>query len=212
MMLKNTLVDALYEIWPMVFIFSVILSTVRITYLYYRGQKFVLYKEFLSLLFIVYILILFYIVTFQDDSGLGDSNFVPFKEMFRYDIGSRLFFKNIIGNLLLFIPFGIFISYYIKSYRFWPILILSFISSLAIEFTQYKIGRVFDIDDIMLNIFGAIIGYILFIAFASVTKRLPKLMRREWFINLIFVILIILVILYFLNFDTAIFGGILCQT
>ena len=208
-MLKDTLVDALYEIWPMVFIFTVILSTVRIAFLISKRQKFILYKEFFSLSFIIYILILFYIVTFQDISGIGSSNFTPFKEMFRYDIGSKLFIKNIGGNLLLFVPFGVFVSYYIKNYKLFPVLVLSFISSLSIELTQYKIGRVFDIDDIILNMIGGLLGYMFFIAIDAIVKRLPRIMQREWFINLIFIILVVLIILYFLNFDTAILGGII---
>ncbi len=196
-MIRDTLVEALYEIWPMVFIFTVILSAVRIAYLLTKRQKIVLYREFFSLLFIVYILILFYIVTFQDTSGLGDSNFTPFTEMFRYDFGTKGFNKNIIGNLLLFIPFGFFVSYYLKSYKLLPILILSFITSLSIELTQYKIGRVFDIDDIILNITGGLLGFMLFIAIDAIGKKMPKIMQKEWFLNLVFIILMVLSLLYF---------------
>ncbi len=206
-MLTNILIPAVYEIWPMLFIFTVILSSVRIAYLFSKKHKFVLYKEFLSLLFIIYILILFYIVTFQD-SGFGTSNFTPFKEIFRYHLGSSLFFKNIVGNLLLFIPFGFLVAYYLKNYKLWLVLILSFISSLAIEVTQYKIGRVFDIDDIILNVLGGVIGFMLFVAFDAISKRLPKIMRQEWFVNFLFLSLLIFLILSFINFDFAKLGAI----
>lgn len=206
-MLKEVLVPAVYELWPMLFIFTVIISAVRIAYLISKKRKFVLYKECLSLLFIVYILILFYIVTFQD-SGFGTSNFTPFKEIFRYQIGSSLFLKNIVGNLLLFIPFGILVAYYLKNYKLLPVLILSFISSSAIEITQYKIGRVFDIDDIILNITGGVIGFMIFIAFDAISKRLPKIMRQEWFVNLIFICLLVFLVLSFINFDFRSLGDI----
>ena len=97
----------------MIVIFTIILSSTRITYLIVKKEKFVLYKELSYLLFVIYLLSLFYIVTFQDDN-YGTSNLVPFKEMFRYKITSRLFVKNIIGNILLYMPFGFFITAYIK--------------------------------------------------------------------------------------------------
>jgi len=76
-------------------------------------KQVVLYRELLSLLFVIYVLCLFYVVTFQDVSW-STSNFVPFQEMFRYDFGSRLFIKNVLGNMLLFIPYGFFMAYYLK--------------------------------------------------------------------------------------------------
>jgi glycopeptide antibiotics resistance protein len=207
-MIKETLSGALYELWPMLFIFTVILSSVRITYLIVKRHKFVLYREFFSLLFIIYILILFYIVSFQD-LNYGTSNYVPFTEMFRYSFWSRLFIKNVVGNLLLFIPFGLFISYYLKNYSIYPVIILSFITSLSIEVTQLMIGRVFDIDDIILNIFGAIIGYMMFIAIDAIAKRMPKFIRNEWVMNLIVFIVIIILVLYFFNLEGLIFSNFL---
>ena len=96
---------------------------------------------------------LFYIVTFQDVSWSG-SNFIPFKEMFRYEIGSKSFIKNILGNVLLFIPYGIAIAYYVKTKKIRYSIILGLILSLTIEITQFSVGRVFDVDDIILNLIG----------------------------------------------------------
>ncbi len=206
-MIKDVLVEALYGVWPMIFIFTIILSSLRIAYLLKKKNRVVFYREFLSLIFIIYILILFYIVTFQD-ANYSQSNFIPFTEMFRYSVGSRLFFKNIIGNLLLFVPFGLFSSYYLKTKNFIPILILSFISSLAIELTQFKIGRVFDIDDIILNVFGGIIGYMLYIFIEKTTKKMPPVFRSEWFLNIIVLLLMIISILYIFNFDKLLLGVI----
>lgn len=183
-MIKRTLIEALSSVWPMIVIFTVILSSIRIAFLIKRRHKFVFYKEFCSLAFLIYILILFYIVTFQD-VNYGDSNFIPFQEMFRYDIGSKLFIRNIIGNLLLFVPFGLFVSAYLRARRPFVIIILACISSLAIEITQFKIGRVFDVDDVLLNITGGFLGYLLYIMIRAGSQQLPGIFRQVWFLNLL---------------------------
>ena len=104
-MFFSMFLKALSDIWPMIFIFTIILISVRILYFVINKKSFVFHKELLMLCFIVYILLLYYTVTFQDNN-YGTNNFVPFKEIFRYNITSRLFIRNVLGNILLFIPFG----------------------------------------------------------------------------------------------------------
>jgi glycopeptide antibiotics resistance protein len=207
-MLKDTLVEVLNEVWPMLLIFTVIIASVRIAYLLINREKILLYKELLMLLFALYVLIIFYIVTIQENVG-GTSNLVPFKEIFRYSFGSPLFFKNIVGNTLLFVPFGLFVSYYLNNHKLFPVFSLTLISSLAIEMTQSKIGRVFDIDDIILNILGGIIGYILFVSLDAIGSHMPRLFHKDWFKNLIIIIILALILFYLLNINTAIFDKIL---
>ena len=180
--------------WPMVIISIVIIVSLRITYLIKNHQKLVLYKELLMLSFIIYILCLFQIVTFQDAVTWSSNNFVPFKEMFRYQIGSRLFIKNVLGNIILFLPFGFFTAYYLDIKKPYLIIILTLIASTSIEFVQMSIGRVFDIDDIMLNTIGGIVGFYLFSILSKIVKTLPNFMKSEMFLNLISVIILIGVI------------------
>ena len=111
-MFRNTILKILQDSWPMVLICCVIIISMRVVYLVKNKQIPVFYKEILGLGFIIYIMTLFYVVTFQDVSW-STSNFIPFKEMFRYDFGTRLFFKNVLGNMILFIPYGFFISYFL---------------------------------------------------------------------------------------------------
>ena len=184
--------------WPMIVIFTIILSSTRITYLIVKKEKFVLYKELSYLLFVIYLLSLFYIVTFQDDN-YGTSNLVPFKEMFRYKITSRLFVKNIIGNILLYMPFGFFITAYINERKIFPTVLLTFISSLSIELVQLLIGRVFDIDDIMLNLLGGILGACIYVWLDRLRDKLPNALNKEWFMNLIMILLLLFAVIYFTN-------------
>ena len=109
-MIKNVFMEVLPDVWPMLIIITVIISSFRITYLISKHKKFVLHKELIYLISIIYILCLFHVVTFQDNN-YGISNFVPFKEIFRYDFGTPKFMKNIVGNIMLFIPYGFIASY-----------------------------------------------------------------------------------------------------
>ena len=84
-------------------------------------------------------------------------NIKPFQEILRYQIGSYLFIKNIVGNIVLFIPFG-FIFKYLFKLQIRYLLLITILFSLSIELLQLLIGRVFDIDDILLNMIGSILG------------------------------------------------------
>ena len=63
-MIEQTLKDAVSNNWPMLLIFTVVIVTIRITYLVVHKDKFVLYKELFMLAFLIYAMLLFYVVTF----------------------------------------------------------------------------------------------------------------------------------------------------
>lgn len=188
-MFDVTIKNILANIWPMTLIITVILSSLRITYLIKTKEKFHFYQEIFKLGFIFYILGLFYVVTFQDVSW-STSNIVPFKEIFRYEIFSDMFFRNVIGNMIMFIPYGFFISYFLRADKKRYIFILSLITSFTIEITQLIIGRVFDVDDILLNLLGGILGYYIYFIIYNIKEKLPNILKKEIFYN-IFVILVV---------------------
>lgn len=193
-------IKAAHNVWPMIFIFTVIIVSIRIAYLICNKQRMVLYKEITMFCFIVYILLLYYIVTFQDNN-YGTNNFIPFREIFRYDINSKLFLKNVIGNILLFVPFGIFVTLYVKSKGVFPIAILSFIVSCSIEFAQSVIGRTADIDDVILNTIGGILGYFIFKLGNKLLLKLPKFMMGQLFLDMLSLISILIIIYLAFKFD-----------
>lgn len=193
-------IKAAHNVWPMIFIFTVIIVSIRIAYLICNKQRMVLYKEITMFCFIVYILLLYYIVTFQDNN-YGTNNFIPFREIFRYDINSKLFLKNVIGNILLFVPFGIFVTHYVKSKGVFPIAILSFIVSCSIEFAQSVIGRTADIDDVILNTIGGILGYFIFKLGNKLLLKLPKFMMGQLFLDTLSLISILIIIYLAFKFD-----------
>lgn len=96
------------------------------------------------------------------------SNFVPFKTISFYiqsaikgSINADIPIKNLLGNLLLFLPMGFYLPYCFKKLY----LFRNYIISIAIILIGIEIGQLllrrgsFDIDDFILNILGAMIGY-----------------------------------------------------
>lgn len=197
MLVKET-INIIHNIWPMLVIIVSILTSFRIADILVNKKKFVFYKDMLLLGFIIYIMGLFYAVTYQDVDWTT-SNFIPFREIMRFGINDDRFIRDIIGNTVMFIPYGFFVSYFLKLDKVKIILILSFITSLTIELTQSVIGRVFDVDDLILNVTGGIIGYGIYKFLNKIKNNLPKPLQSDWFLNIVTFIIIFVLIIYFLN-------------
>ena len=139
----------------------------------------------------IYVLFLFQVVTFEDIlSSSSTNNFTPFKEILRYNFGSRLFLKNVVGNLVMFVPFGIFASFAVKADNKYQALFLITFASVTIESTQLAIGRVFDVDDIILNVCGGLIGYFIYYFIDLIGDRFPKITRSKMFLNIMSLVLL----------------------
>lgn len=184
---------------PMLIIFIVVICTVRISYIRSTNQKIILHNEIFNLLFIIYVLLLFELLTGTENSYGSGINNIPFKEIMRYEFGSKMFIYNVLGNILIFVPFGYFISIYVKPKKILPIIVDALITSVTVETVQLKIGRSFDVDDIILNIVGAIIGYFVYIAFDAIYKHLPKILRKDFIYDVISLIILTMFILYAAN-------------
>ena len=189
--ISSTIQSVINVTWPIVIISMIIMVSFRICYLIIHHQKIVFYEELLKLIVGIYILCLFQVVTFQDDTPWATNNFIPFKEILRYHITSRLFFKNVLGNMIMFFPFGLFTSYYLKVDKIKIPLLLTCIASISIECVQLAIGRVFDVDDILLNILGGILGYMIYQLFQKIQEKLPSFCRKEWFLNIFSLLVLI---------------------
>ena len=198
-MLRDSILEIFNHTWPMIIICTVIISSMRMIYVIKNKHEFIFYKEMMMLAFIVYIMGIFYVVTFQDVSW-STSNFIPFKEMFRYEFGSRLFFKNVVGNTIMFMPYGFFIGYFLKIDKKRMAVILTAITSLTIELTQLKIGRVFDIDDILLNVLGGLIGFCIYHFISKIKDNLPEFLKNRVFYNIMILLLMVAFVLYLANY------------
>lgn len=190
-MIDTTVGEVLNMTWPTLLIAVVLVVTIRIGYLLKHRDEFVFYKEVLYLCFMLYILCVFQLVTSEDLNATDGNNFRLFSEIFRYQFGGRLFFKNIVGNVLLFIPYGFFACYYIDLKSFFKAFGLVFVASLSIEFTQLLIGRVFDVDDILLNVIGGMIGYAIYNVLRKLVTKF-KFLKKEMVLNIITVLVLFL--------------------
>ena len=194
MIVKGIIDDVFPSIWPLVFFVSVVAITLRAFYIFKGSRKVVIYKEVLALVFIIYILCLYHVLTYQN-TGYAGVNFTPFKEMFRYTFGSQKFMKNIVGNIILFIPFGFFTSYYLNHKKAIVPAFITLVVSLCAEGIQYHIGRIFDVDDIILNVLGGFLGYLLFVALSAIRGKLPRFMKSDAFLNFIVILIVIIIVL-----------------
>lgn len=162
--LRNTAKSLISLTWASTLVAVILIVIIRIVFLLKnKDTKVYFYQEIVNLIFLIYILQLFQIVTSTDiNLYVGGMNLIPFKEMLRYSVGSLGFIKNTLGNIILFIPYGFFCFYYTKEKRIIIGVLVSLIASFCIEFVQFLIGRSFDIDDIILNVLGAIIGFLIY--------------------------------------------------
>ena len=199
-MIEQTMQNAFKENWPMILIFTVFVVVSRLTYIIVHREKIVLYKELFMFTALLYAMLLFYVVTFQD-VNYGTNNFVPFKEIMRYEFGTKLFIKNTIGNIILFIPFGLIVAYLMKTRKVFPTLFITIITSTVIEYTQLKIGRTFDIDDIFLNLIGGFLGYMIYLLFNIIESHLPKFFSTVMFKNILTLFLLLITIIIYVNSD-----------
>lgn len=124
-------------------------------------------------LFFLYLMGLCYFLFFAENYGriLGQSNYrynlVPFREISRFwtyrNILGIYSFLNLVGNVLIFVPAGFFIPILWKKKRsFLFTVCVTFEMSLLVECLQLilRVGS-FDVDDLILNTLGGILGYLL---------------------------------------------------
>ena len=136
------------------------------------------------LLFYLYIILLSYFLFFSEHYGRDyilkeyRYNLTLLKEIKRFIryrelLGFESFVVNILGNVLAFAPFGFLLPHLNVKYRnFFYITFLSILFSLTVELVQMllKVG-IFDVDDILLNTIGGILGYLFYAICASFIRR-----------------------------------------
>ena len=198
-MFLNTIKNVLNSNWPVLVIFIVTMVSMRFFYLRTHREKVCFYKEFFGILSIVYIFLLFQLLTKVELNTNSGYNLVPFTEIFRYKFGSSLFMYNVVGNILAFVIFGLIVSSYIKPKTCLAPFLTSLVVSTTVEFVQLNIGRSFDVDDIILNVLGGIIGYLLYIGLTAIHNHLPKVLQKEVIINIFCFIILIIMVLYVLK-------------
>lgn len=102
---------------------------------------------------------------FNSERTLSRSiNLIPFHSIMEYISGGsanirKFAFSNVVGNIVIFIPLGVYLSLLKKNKRVTTNLLFIFLVSLFVEVIQGLLGiGAADIDDIILNCLGGLIG------------------------------------------------------
>lgn len=115
--------------------------------------------------------------------GLAAANFMPFKTIRMYiKYADRLnSFENLAGNILLFVPFGFLLPMMgERSKGFFDVFLSALVLVLGIELFQLCTSfGVFDVDDIILNCFGAVLGYCGYVLYRIKWNMFPDFQEIE---------------------------------
>lgn len=110
--------------------------------------------------------------------GLYKVNLIPLVQTFRYlsHLENPLVIRNLLGNLALLAPLGIFLPLLFRKLQsFSAVIGVGFLVTLGIEIFQLPLRfRVFDIDDLIINTLGVALGYGVF----RLAQLLPFVRRR----------------------------------
>lgn len=155
-----------------------------VTYLRLKKKKPVVYLLFFTIFFVYIVKVLEYTQfpiyltdTMREMGRQGiDINLIPLLELTSRD------FNTSVLNILLMVPFGFGLPF-VTFLRFYRVVLAGFCFSVALETMQLLLGiymggtfRVVDINDVIFNTTGVVLGYLLFVGF----MRLYCLVFRKW--------------------------------
>ena len=140
-------------------------------------------RAFGKVLFLLYVGFLIYFLFLAEWYGRTEVwdeyryNLELFREIkrfiiYREQLGAFAVFANLAGNILIFVPYGFFISMASRSRGFFKTLFFSMGLSLCVETVQLftRVGS-FDVDDILLNTIGGVAGYIIFLICNAIRRN-----------------------------------------
>lgn len=174
----SAIIDYLIKMMPYMLIAVPIYIITRLIFVKRKKKKLNLLHEITLFLFVIFLVGLgsqtiipkfeFGVNGFDIvEDRVHETNLIPFKVL--YETYCEVFVNgyinyfliNFLGNIILFIPFGLIIP------LLWKIstkktLLIGFFSSFFIEFTQLFLARGTDVDDLILNTTGTLLGILLF--------------------------------------------------
>jgi glycopeptide antibiotics resistance protein len=113
-----------------------------------------------------------------------ENNYIPFVSIYRFYTSAPVYVwtRQLLGNIIMVMPFGFLLGVISKKgITFKSVLIRTMIFSLSIEIAQILLGailggryKVTDIDDIILNTIGGVLGYLIFkLVMPLILKYIP---------------------------------------
>ena len=180
----NMIIEILMSMFLLIPVFSVLYKT-----RFHNIKKTILYFVFATYLAAVYLFV-----------GM------PTLQFMRFELSLTLTpflpmiadFKNTILNIILFIPLGIMLPFLWKKYdTLRETLFFGFLMSLAIELLQILTYRATDINDLIANTIGAVLGYFVFRIISCIIPPITKFASRKNEITI--VMLSVFAVMFFLQ-------------
>ena len=126
---------------------------------------------------ICYIIVMLGAVFLNRSGVYGTANLHLFSSYIQaYNEMDMSLFRNIILNILLFVPLGFLLPIYTdKLKKIYKVVPIGFAVTLAIEIIQYitQMG-IFEIDDVFNNTLGVLIGYSIFMIYDSLKNKMDR--------------------------------------
>jgi glycopeptide antibiotics resistance protein len=153
-----------------------------------------------KILFVIYLIAIFWIIVFKFNlpfsyfGNMRSINLIPFNESLI--INGMLYFREIIMNVVIFVPFGIYAGILFKRWNIAKKVFLFSLISFICEGFQFVLGiGASDITDIICNTLGGVIGVMLY---NGIEKIIKDSVKAQKFINIIATIGTTLMILFLL--------------
>lgn len=144
-----------------------------------------------KILFIAYIFFMLYFLLVSEMYGRTELrtdysyNLELFKEIKRFweyrdVLGTKVVLMNLVGNVVIFVPFGYTLPWASRYKNFIQTAWYTFLFSLSIECVQLvtKIGS-FDVDDLLLNTLGGCLGYITFYICCKIRRKYVSKKKKK---------------------------------
>jgi len=139
-------------------------------------------KKIIIISIILYSVLILRLIVFKYPSGItfstANANLIPFKTILGYLTGEptwRIAMCNLLGNIVVLAPFGFLIAILYQNIKWSRVLLIGVFTGVILELLQVILkSGILDIDDIILNSLGVVIGYLLFVFIYGVFKKYYK--------------------------------------
>lgn len=196
LLMSGSVLGSFFQILPISLFVGILYGVFRYRALKRHGNFAFGVKEWLQCLFVCYLtglsnLVLvpnnlwtyvwFYIFNGYSGGEISplftfDINLVP--SLYRYLTGELIpgswTVTMLIGNMIMFIPMGLFLPFVTEKITRRNIIPVAFIIPLIIELIQPVLGRSFDTDDLLMNLIGILIGYLIALIIKTPIKNAKK--------------------------------------
>ena len=195
-MISGTILGYFLQAVPITIVVGILYAVCRLVFLKHRNCHIVWLSETMRLLFVCYLTGLcslvilplgFWVDVFDgiffgwwEEMGpffrLGEISLIP--TIVRclsgeYSLGSWVK-EMIVGNVVMFIPFGFFLPFVTKKLNRTNIFVIAAAVPIIVELFQLILGRSFDIDDLICNFLGIIIGFFIAVGIKAVGRTASK--------------------------------------